>query len=164
LLQVIVSGDRDAAAGFFDGRAPTVREYCAELCPPGLVDDATIAAFLDFRGRLVQAPADTDLDDLLRRATRTAAASKMHVAAPAVRGRGKRAVGPVCLALPELLAAHRSGELPRNDELIRHHLRDCRVCQYTEERLAQAEDAFDRGPSGQPPEHVRATWLQLAAC
>jgi hypothetical protein len=164
LREVIVAGDRDAAAGFFDGRGAMIREYCDELCSPPLVDDAVIAAFSDFRGRLIMAPADADLDDLLRKATRSIAATRMDVHAATDRERDRRAISGTCLALPELLAAHRNGELRHGDEPIRQHLRDCRVCQYTEERLANAEEAFTRTPSGQPPQRVRDAWLGLAPC
>ncbi len=154
LLELIAAGDPDAAAGFYDARAPSVREYCVEICSPEQADQATLAAFVDFLGRVGGAPADADPDELLRKSTRTAAASRMHLSEPHE---------PTCRSIPELIAARANGELPHNEEPINEHLERCATCRHTAERLAQAEDALIRTPSGHPPEHVREGWLQIGS-
>jgi hypothetical protein len=154
LAQLIAAGDIDAAAGFYDAHAPSVLQYCAEICPAELIDEATLAAFVDFRGRLLSAPPDADLDQLLARATRVAAASRMDV---------PDAQHPECRLLPELVAARLNGETRHGEHTVNAHARSCRACQRTVERLAGAEDAMVRAPTVEPPSHVRAAWLELAA-
>ncbi len=39
LAKLILAGDRDALAGFFDAREPKVRSFCAEACPAELIED-----------------------------------------------------------------------------------------------------------------------------
>ena len=82
LLGLIATGDIDAAAGFYDGRAPRVREYCLQLCQEELVDEATLAAFADFRARAANLSPDIDADDVLRRAARAAAAARFDLRDP----------------------------------------------------------------------------------
>ena len=56
LLRLIAQRDPDAAAGFFDAHAPSVRRYCEELAAPERLDEATLAAFVDLLGRVESAP------------------------------------------------------------------------------------------------------------
>jgi hypothetical protein len=154
LVQLLAAGDRDAAAGFFDARAPSVKEYCAELCPPDQVDQATLAAFVDFLGRICTAAPDDDPDELLRKATRTAAASRMKIAEPHE---------PTCRSIPDLIAARANAEMRRSEEPINKHLGRCDTCKSTAERLTRAEDALIRDPSSAPPENVRRAWLQIGS-
>jgi hypothetical protein len=94
LLELIAGGDVDAAAGFYDGRAPNVRAYFTQLCTPELVDEATLAAFIDFRGRAASVPPGADADEILSRAARTAAAGRLELRDPP---------SPECRATAELL-------------------------------------------------------------
>ena len=145
-------------------------EYCAIVCPAGKVDEATFVAFADFLGRLAQADSDADLDDLLWKATRGAAAGRAEVSgdsrsATSARGGPRRATRTqpeaTCLAMPELLAAYASGELPRNGQLDRH-LVGCTVCRATATRFRAAEDAFTLKPRDPAPTVIRRAWLELA--
>jgi hypothetical protein len=154
LIELIAVGDPDAAAGFYDARSPSVREYCSEICSPELIDEATLGAFVDFLARVGVASSEADADDLLRKATRGAAASRMHLPEPHE---------PACRSIPELIAARANGELPHGDGPITEHLKRCSACRRAARRLADAEDALARNPTEQPPQHVRAAWLQLAA-
>ena len=150
LKQLMARGDRDAVAGFYDARAPSVREYCAELCAPELVDEAALATFVAFLGRVRDAPQDADADDLLRRSTRVAAASR----APASEG---------CDGVAELVAARANGELPHDERTLARHLERCDHCRRLVDRLAQAEDALVRTPTQPPSEEVRTAWLAIAS-
>jgi hypothetical protein len=154
LLGLIAAGDVDAAAGFYDGRAPSVREYCARLCQAELVDEATLATFVDFRGGAASAPAKTDADEILRRAARTAVAGRFDL-------HGTRSA--VCHAIPELLTARMNGELTRGEESLARHLKRCSTCRETAGRLRAADAALTgTGPGGEPPPvHVRVAWLEL---
>jgi hypothetical protein len=163
--------DPDALVRFYDSHAANVRQYCAIVCPAELVDEATFVAFADFLGRLdrADADADVDLDDLLRKATRGAAAGRAAVSGDAgstnaPRG-SRRAVRTepeaTCLAMPELLAAYASGELPRNGQLDRH-LVGCSVCRATATRLRDAEGAFTLSARQSPPNDIRRAWIEIA--
>jgi hypothetical protein len=169
LATLIREGDPDAVAGFYDGRAGSVREYCASLCPAALVDEATLAAFVDFLGRLENADDDADVDELVLQATRTSAAGRLRIVGPPstvgrLLGRGAQAGNqPECQSMPELLAAQANGELPAEQHGHRQHLKRCRVCQVTAARLGEAEWAFIRQPEGQPGPDVRRRWLEIAA-
>ncbi len=151
--ELIAAGDPDAAAGFFDARAPSVREYCGELADAELVDEATLAAFVEFLARVRTAPR-ADADELLRRSARTTAVARMPL---------RDTWEQVCRDVSELLAARANGELAHHERAIAKHIERCSLCQHTVERLAQAEDAFIRRPAGPPPEPVRSAWLELAA-
>jgi hypothetical protein len=162
--------DPDALATFYDRRAGNVRRYCALVCPPQFVDEATFVAFRDFLARMAEAEAEADLDDLLWKATRGAAAGRAEVRpdvqdAPAPRGGLRQSIrtepGTTCLAVPELLAAYVSGELARNGELDRH-LVECGVCRATATRFRDAEAAFTRDWEDQPPQAIRRAWLEIA--
>jgi hypothetical protein len=169
LAALIRDGDPDAAAGFYDGRAGSVREYCASLCPAGLVDEATLAAFVDFLGRLEHAGEDADVDELVLQATRTSAAGRLRIVGPRsalgrLLGRGGQPGNqPECQSMPELLAAEANGELPAEQRGHRQHLQHCAVCKVTAARLREAEWAFIRQPDGQPGPDVRRRWLEIAA-
>jgi hypothetical protein len=154
LVDLVLSGDQDALAGFYDGRAPSVYQYCAQICPTQQVEEAVLAAFADFLGRVRAAGADADLDDLLRKSTRSAAASRMRVA---------KSRDPVCRSMPELIAARANGELPHGEGPINAHLETCRSCRQTAQKLVDAEDALAQPASRQPPEEVRTAWLLIAA-
>jgi len=126
------------------------------ICPSQFVDEATFVSFRDFLGRLPDAGADTDLDDLLWKATRGAAAGRADV-----RDGAPSEPGATCLAMPELLAAYASGELRRNGELDRH-LAECPVCRGTATRFRAAESAFGTDSEERPPTVIRRAWLELA--
>jgi hypothetical protein len=158
--------DPEALGRFFDSHAGNVKEYCSIVCPPGMVDEATFVAFADFLGRLAEAGPDVDLDDLLWKATRGAAAGRAEVSSPssargASRGTVRAQPEATCLAMPELLAAYASGELPRNGQLDRH-LVGCTVCRATATRFRAAEDAFTLKARAAPPTAIRRAWLELA--
>jgi hypothetical protein len=167
LVALIRDGDPDAVAGFYDGRAASVREYCASLCPPALADEATLAAFVDFLGRLEHAGDNADADELVLKATRTSAAARLRIVKPPsalgrLLGRGQQPVTqPECQSMPELLAAEANGELDHGPH--REHLSACRVCRSTQTRINEAEWAFLREPDAQPGPEVRRRWLEIAA-
>lgn len=154
LIERVAGRDRSAAAEFYDSQAPRVRTYCQELCLPELTDDATLAAFVDFLGRATTAAPDADAEDLLRRATRTAASARMDL---------RHARQPECIAVPELMAAKISGELPRDDKSLREHVVCCPLCEETVQRLERAEATLARPPGAEPPIHLRRAWLDLVA-
>ncbi|MDQ6775383.1 MAG: hypothetical protein M3071_03980 [Actinomycetota bacterium] len=158
---------RDAWASFYDGHAANVRQYCAMICPAQFVDEATFVAFRDFLARLAEAGPDPDVDDLLRKATRGAAAGRVEVRAQieeAAEGLAQTRTepGPACLAMPELIAAYVSGELPR-DSGLDEHVVECAVCQSTAIRFRDAESAFTAELSEQPPDAIRRAWLEIAS-
>jgi hypothetical protein len=152
VLELIVAGDVDAAAGFYDGRAPSVREYFTRLCRPESVDEATLAAFVDLRGRAANAPPDADADDILSRAARTAAAGRLEL-------RDER--WAECRATVELLVARMNGELVRGEAPLERHLKRCSSCRQTAERLASADAALSSAGGEAPPNQIRASWLEL---
>lgn len=154
LTRIIAAGDRDVVAGFYDARAASVREYCAELCPPELVDEATLGAFVHFLGRARNEPDVADAEELLRRSTRLVAASRMPP-------RDRR--DAACDGVAELLAARAGAELPHDDRALTLHLASCRSCRGLVDQLAQAEDALVRTPTTSPAEEVRTAWLELAS-
>jgi hypothetical protein len=153
LVDLILSGDQDAVAGYYDGRAPSVYAYCHEVCTRDRVEDAVLASFADFLGRLRAAGAEADLDDLLRKSTRTAAAGRMQV----------HSREATCQSLPELIAARANGELPHDEGPIKDHLEKCRACRQAAQRLVEAEDALVAPAGRQPPEEIRAAWLLIAS-
>jgi len=163
----VLARDPEALAAFYDRRAGTVREYCALICPADLVDEATFVAFVDFLGRVDAAGEDADFDELLWRSTRGSAAGRVQVAdapssdGPASDPTGVTEPGPICRAMPELLAAYVSGELAPDAELDRH-LVECAVCRRTAKRFREAEAAFTREPGESPPEEIRRRWLEIA--
>jgi hypothetical protein len=154
LVDLILAGDRDALAGYYDGRAASVYAYCAEVCRRDQVEQAVIASFTDFLGRVRAAGQEADLDELLRKSTRIAASSRMHVSG------GRDAT---CRSLPELIAARANGELPHDEGPIKAHLKRCRSCRQAAQRLVDAEDALVGPATRQPPEEVRAAWLLIAS-
>jgi hypothetical protein len=152
VLELVASGDVDAAAGFYDRRAPSVREYFAQLCSSELVDEGTLATFVDFRGRAAQVPTDADAHEMLRRAARGAAAARLDLGdAPAAE----------CRATAELLAARMNGELTRSEKPLERHLKRCATCRRTAGRLADADPALADAGGEAPPDHIRASWLEL---
>jgi outer membrane biosynthesis protein TonB len=154
LVDLILSGDQDALAGYYDGRAPSVYEYCAQVSRNEHVEEAVLASFADFLGRVRAAGAEADLDELLRKSTRTAAASRMQVS---------HSRDATCRSMPELIAARANGELPHDEGPIKAHLEGCRSCRQAAQRLVDAEDALVRSASRQPPEEVRTAWLLIAS-
>ncbi|MDQ6805616.1 MAG: hypothetical protein M3065_11760 [Actinomycetota bacterium] len=160
--------DPDALADFYDRHAGNVREYCALICPEQFADEATFVAFRDFLARMGDADVEEDLDELLWKATRGAAAGRAEVRAEVGSAQGGELPQTTvtqpqatCLAMPELLAAYVSGELPRNGDLDRH-LVDCLVCRSTAMRFRDAEAAFTHTSGEQPPETIRRAWLEIA--
>lgn len=128
-----------ATTAFYDVRTEAVRGLCASLCPAERVEDAMQATFLDFVARVAAAPSDADLEDLLRRAVREVAASRMDPA----DGADRESIPPVCRAMPELLAADANGELPPEYEPLTEHLQSCEICQGNRRRVESAEAAFE---------------------
>ncbi|HWC87388.1 MAG TPA: hypothetical protein VG388_12680 [Solirubrobacteraceae bacterium] len=172
--RLLFARDPEALASFYDEYAGKVREYCVLACRAPLVEEATFAAFIDFLGRLTEAGEGADLDDLLRKATRSAAAGRAEVRSevrevvvPSRHRRGGRkhaspsGPGPVCQAMPELLAAYANGELAGHEELD-DHLAGCSVCRTTTTRFRRAEAAFTREASQSPDEEIRRVWLEVA--
>jgi hypothetical protein len=154
LVELILSGDQDALAGYYDGSAPSVYQYCAQVCPPEHVDEAVLASFADFLGRVRGAGKNADLDEMLRKSTRSAAASRMHLS---------NTRDPACRSMPELIAARTNRELPHDEAPIKAHLERCRACRRATQRLVEAEDALARPASRQPPDEVRTGWLLIAS-
>lgn len=154
LSGLIAQRDPDAAAGFFDAHSRSVRRYCEVVAADERLDEATLAAFVDLLGRITAAPHAADVEDLLRRATRGAAASRAEVA---------DARGRECLAMPDLLAARLSGELERDQTMMDEHRERCPVCQRTEGLFATAEDGWPQPADREPPAQVRVAWLALMA-
>jgi hypothetical protein len=146
LSELILADDGDAIAGFRDAHIHKIRAYCEEACPADLVEEARDAAFVDFLGRLRLSDArETDLDDLLLKATRAAAAGRFNVVLGAeAGGRRGHAKAPeqICLAMPELLAAYANGELQGDERQSRRHLERCPTCAATIERMNRAERRF----------------------
>lgn len=139
-----------ATTAFYDDQTEAVRSFCASLCPAERVEDAMEATFLDFVARVAAAPSDGDHEDLLRRAVREVAASRMDPAA----GADRESIPPVCRAMPELLAASANGELPAEYEPLTEHLQSCEICQGNQRRmeaafgaLAQRESADRASPT-----------------
>lgn len=172
LSQRLRARDPETIADFYDRRAGTVREYCLLVCEARSVADATLASFIDFLGRLDEVGDDADVDELLWKATRSAAAGRAEVRVESRQvpspHRFRRtapvatAPGRICRAMPELLAAYANGELVRR-EPVDEHLADCAMCRTTVTRFRRAEGAFTREPSGQPDAKVREAWLELTA-
>jgi hypothetical protein len=167
----MLAGDPDVLAGFYDARGQTVAAYCAEVCPPELVDDAALASFIDFIARIGAADrSDPDLDDLLIKGTRAAAAPRVNVERPPgpvgrILGRHNRPVdSATCRVMPELLAAFANGEFPGDEREIRRHAKSCNVCRATAARMERAEQTFASasGSGGVAPD-VRDAWLRIAA-
>lgn len=154
LVGLVAAGDVDAVSAVYDRHASAVREYCAELLPPELVEEATFAGFVDFLGRAQRADPDGDADQLVRRAARTAAAARLDV---------PDSESAACRAVPELLAVRANGELARDDEALQAHLEGCSTCRGLADSLANAEDAFRRRPHGDPPATLREEWIKLAS-
>jgi hypothetical protein len=152
VLELIAAGDVDAAAGFYDGRAPIVREYCVELCSSDLVDEATLAAFVDLLGRSANSPPGADADEILRRAARAAAAGRLEVGEPRQ---------DICGASPELLAARINGELTRSADALERHLSGCATCRQIAGRLTEADRALSGAGGEAPPDRIRVAWLEL---
>lgn len=147
LAELIRSGDADAAARFYDAHAELVRSYCAEACRSELIDSACDASFVDFVGRVrTSSEPYVDLEDLLLKATRAAAAGRFEVeltGSTATNAPRQGAGGDAtCAAMPELLAAQANNELFQGGEAVPLHAEHCRVCQITTTRMKRAEHSF----------------------
>jgi hypothetical protein len=166
LAALIRAGDPDAVAGFYDGRAALVTAYCAEICPPESVGEATLAAFIDFLARVRNEDvADGSLDQLLLKGTRGAAAGRAVIERPAARfgGRGANVTQAICRGMPDLLAALANGELPEDESKVREHVARCETCRLTVARMEQAEHAFSTPPDGgSPAPEIRTALLDVA--
>lgn len=137
LSHLIAAGDEDAIAGFRDAHAQQVRAYCAVTCEPKQLHNACDAAFIDFLGRtLTAARNDRPLEELLLKATRSAAAARFRAPVAPASPRPEQ-----CAAVPELLAARANGELPDDHALVAH-VRHCARCQASAALIAQADSAF----------------------
>jgi hypothetical protein len=154
LRELIAGGDRDALTGYYDAHAGAVHEYCGRLCPPERLNEAVLAAFTDFLGRVAAAQADTDLDESLHKSARVAAAGRMDLT-------GRRE--PICGFVPEVIVARTNREHRRDPVALDEHLAACRFCQVTAQRLRDAEATL-LGSSARPaPADVRTAWLQIAS-
>jgi hypothetical protein len=152
LAEMIRGRDRDALAGFFDGRGGYVVAYCDRLCAPALAEEAALAAFVDFLARVEAAPADGDLDLLLVKATRACAAARLDL----------RDAPAICRSAPELLAASANGELRHDDRALADHLEHCDLCQTTAQRLLESERALKERPDSTASDDLREQWLRIA--
>ncbi len=140
LTDRIREGDPDAISTFREEHLEKIRAYCNVACTAELVDAAVTAGFLDFVARVSERrPAEDDLQLVLLRATRAAAAPRMT----AEDGQAE------CAAVPELLAARANGELPGSDRGLQEHLRGCTVCQGISAQISRAVEAF-LSPAGTP--------------
>jgi hypothetical protein len=153
LAALLRAGDRDALTGFYDARAGYVHAYCTSVCPPEDVDDAMLAAFVEFLARAPGAGRDDDLDLLLVKATRSSAAGRI----------GVHSSSPVCRAMPEVLAARANGEHVREEQAFATHLDDCPTCRETATRLLDAEQSLKGEPQRGGPADVKEAWLEIAA-
>ena len=152
LAELLRARDLDALTGFYDARGPYVEAYCRAICRPEEVEDATLAAFTEFLARSSGAGVDDDLDLLLVKATRGAAATRMALDTSA----------PECRSMPEVLAARANGEHLRDERPFASHLDECETCRDTAARLLDAEQALKGEPKSEPSASVRETWLALA--
>ena len=157
---MIAARDREAMARFFEGHGLVVQQYCSLVAAMERIDEAANAALLNFLARAMTAPADADPDDLLRKALREVAAARMEFRAG---NGGSDAVDPICLAVPELLAARRNQELPGSEALLEEHLQGCEICRFTAARLEGAESAFGSMFGGELYRRTRDQWLGLAS-
>lgn len=151
LAELIRAGDCDAATGFYEAHAYKVRSYCAEACRWELVEEACEASFVDFVGRMrAGSERDVDLEDILLKATRGAAAGRAVVeqAGPAGAGalRGRGVDKAICAVMPELLAADANGEGSRGNQELHAHIENCPTCQVTAAGMKRAERAFTQAP------------------
>ena len=140
-MQLIASGDEDAILGFRDAHTEQVRSYCTVACGPELAGDAVEAAFVDFLGRVLEAhdvpEAEDDLERLLLKATRSAAAPRFAIPESDPSRRPE-----LCAAVPELLAAQANGEVTPNDHLLSSHVKHCERCQVILAQVDRADSAF----------------------
>ena len=152
LAELLRARDVDALAGFYDARAGYVEAYCRELCRPEKIEEATLSAFLEFVARASGKAADDELDLLLVKSARGAAAARMSVDSAATE----------CRAMPEVLAARANGEDVRGERAFAAHLDGCEICRQTTTRLIDAEQALKSDPHSEPSESVRKRLLELA--
>ncbi|HWE34472.1 MAG TPA: hypothetical protein VG410_13355 [Solirubrobacteraceae bacterium] len=152
LAELLRDRDVDALAGFYDARAGYVEAYCRALCGPEQIDEATLSAFLEFLARASGTRADDELDLLLVKAARGAAAARMSIDSTA----------PECRAMPEVLAARANGEDVRGEQAFAAHLDGCETCRETTTRLLDAEQALKSDPRSEPSQSVRERVLELA--
>jgi hypothetical protein len=157
-LELIAARDHDTMAHFYDRHVAMVGEFCAAVCPDERVDEAVEAVFVNFLARATEAPHSAEPEELLRKAAREIAASRMEATDDPVDDQHD----PVCRAMPPLLAARVNGELPGQEGPIIDHLSDCSTCQAIAARLGRAEVMYPVGSPGGVTE-LRATWLTLAA-
>jgi hypothetical protein len=160
LAELLLACDAEALASFYDTHSQTVLAYCGDVCPPELVEEAALASFVDFLGRLRSTSArDPDLDALLSRATRTAAAGRLEVEP---RRAGRRVPHATCRAMPVLLGAYANREYTGDERAIRRHVKRCAVCRGTAARMERAERAFEGVAGGRSAPGVRAALLRGA--
>ena len=114
-----------------------MRAYCAVTCEPEQVENGCDAAFVDFLGRTLTAThGDRELEELLLKATRSAAVARFRTPTAPASSRPER-----CAAVPELLAARANGELADDHALIAH-VRHCVRCQESAALIERADAAF----------------------
>ncbi len=150
LAATIRLGDVDAVAGFRDAHAEKVRSFCASVCAPERLDDACEAAFIEFVARIRTTEiGDERLDDLLLKATRSAAAGRCQIIRPRPSRDGAQASHPdprICAAMPELLAAAANSELRGDPAALAREQESCPTCAATAARMRTAERAFALAP------------------
>ncbi len=140
LAELISDGDHDALHGFRDAHEAAVRAYCATVCAPEIVDQAVDASFGDLFGRLrAVGAANADLEALLLKAARSAAAGRFAVEVPDSAPADQT---DICPFVPELLAARANGELDDGETELSRHVRTCAVCGGSEARMRAAERAY----------------------
>jgi DNA-directed RNA polymerase specialized sigma24 family protein len=156
-LELIVARDEETMGRFYDVHVNEVRRFCAALCPADRLGEAVDATLVGFLARASEATAGTRPDELLRKAAREVAASRMEPGGEAGAG-----AGPLCRAMPELLAARANQELSGAEDQMLAHLESCDVCRESAARLEEAERAFVAPSEDPAAAQGRETWVQLA--
>jgi hypothetical protein len=153
LAALIRAGDPDALLGFRDAHEPAVRAYMEEtVCSEDRVDEAVDSSFTDMFGRLTADDDEsTDLEALLLVSARSAAAGRFEVSSD-----GPHGPDPICLSVPELLAARDNGEL-ESAEQLELHIERCPTCQGSAGRMREAERRFAAAMPGAAPAEPEAT-------
>ena len=140
-------------------RRASVLAYCARVCDPDRIAEATDAAFEGLLSALeaIESNRVVDLDRALLEATRDAAASRSDSASPEAGRVASRRAARTCALVPTLLAARASGRLGAGDRAaLERHLARCGACRELERRRDEAEQAYE-SLLGTPLEPVPAT-------
>jgi hypothetical protein len=124
-------------------RRASVLAYCARLCEPDRIGEATDAVFAALRDVLEAArPGEVvEVDRALLEATRDAAAP--HTSAVSGGWLGQLRTSRTCELMPTLLAGRASERLSDSDrDRVDRHLSRCAACRELERRRDDAERAY----------------------